>query len=295
MKRFLKIFFSIILIVSICAAGWYFIGYRMVMNRDFMIDRAETVLAEGRTSTALWYYQVAWDLSPNHPETAIGFANAYISDGNYTKAEYTLVSAITAYPEYLDLYLMLSKIYVEQDKLLDAEQMLSRVTNESIQSQLTALRPSAPTISPDSGYYDDTIEVALSYEGGTAYMTIDGRYPSLGEDAYTAPAELPTEASTVNAIVVSDDGLVSPLAVSGYTIGGIVEPVTFQDAAVEETVRTLLDIGYGSQVLTSHMWSLTQLELPSTITTLEDLTICKNLTSLTIHDVYGIDFSILEA
>ncbi|MFI3312810.1 MAG: leucine-rich repeat protein [Eubacteriales bacterium] len=293
MKRVLKFILSFILIAAICVAGWYFIGYRMLMNRQFMVAQAESLLADNRISTGLMCYEYAWNLNPNHPDTAVGLANAYITDDNYTKAEYTLVSAITAHPDVLELYLELSKVYVAQDKLLDAEQMLSRVTNESIQTQLTALRPAAPTISPDSGYYEDIIEVALSYDGGTAYMTIDGRYPSLNGDVYTAPMELPTEASTANAIVVSDDGLVSTLSTSGYTIGGIVEPVTFQDPVVEETIRTLLNLGEGTEVLTSHMWSLAQLELPSNITTLDDLVICKNLTSLTIHEVYGIDFSML--
>jgi hypothetical protein len=58
-----------------------------------------------------------------------------------------------AHPEYPDLYIALSKTYVAQDKLLDAEQMLSRITNDIRQGQDARLSSPqhAPSVSPDSG------------------------------------------------------------------------------------------------------------------------------------------------
>lgn len=66
--------------------------------------------------------------APKDADLAIRLADAYKKSGNYTKAEYTLVSAITQIPDSVQLYVALSKTYVEQDKLLDAETMLGRIT-----------------------------------------------------------------------------------------------------------------------------------------------------------------------
>lgn len=295
MKHVLKILIPLVLVVVLIAgAAWYFLSFRPDLTCDFYVNRAEAAISQGRYSRAVKYYSRAWELYPEDASLAISLANAYKLDDNYTKAEYTLVSAITEMPDCLDLYLALSKTYVEQDKLLDADQMLSRTSNESIQAQLDEMRPDAPVIQPESGYYSEYIDVSLSYSGDAAYLSTDGAYPSLDGDLYTGPVTLDAGESTVVAIVVSEDGLVSKATTAGYTIGGVIEEYTFTDPAVETAVRTILGKEDGEAVMTNEMWSLTTLELTSDVRDLSDLSICRGLTSLTVHDVYGIDFSVLS-
>ncbi len=295
MKRALKILIPLCIVVAlICGAAWYFLSYRTDLACDFYVSRAEAAAAQGRYDRAVRLYSRAWDLNAEDPSLAIDLANAYKQAGNYTKAEYTLVSAITLLPDCLDLYLELSRIYVEQNKLLDADQMLSRTANEAIQEQLSALRPDPPEIQPESGSYTEYIDVSLSYADGDAYLAVDGDYPSLETDLYTGPVTLDQGETTVVAMVVAD-GLVSEAVTAGYTIGGIVEEVTFADAGVENAVRTVLGKADGEPVMTNEMWSLTTLELSSDIQELSDLAICYGLTSLTVHDAYGIDFSVLSS
>lgn len=295
MKHVLKVLIPLVLVVAIAAgAAWYFLSYRPDLTCAFYVNRAEAAISQGRYSRAVKCYSRAWDLYPEDTSLAISLANAYKLDGNYTKAEYTLVSAITEMPDCLDLYLALSKTYVEQDKLLDADQMLSRTANEDIQAQLDELRPEAPVIQPESGYYTEYIDVSLSYSGDAAYLSTEGAYPSLDGDLYTGPVTLDAGESTVVAIVVSEDGLVSKAVTAGYTIGGVIEEYTFTDPAVESAVRSILGKEADDPVMTDEMWSLTTLELTSDVRDLSDLSICRGLTNLTIHDVYGIDFSILS-
>ena len=295
MKHVRKVLIPLVLVVAVAAgAAWYFLSYRPDLTCEFYVNRAEAAISQGRYSKAVKYYSRAWDLYPDDASLAIALANAYKLDENYTKAEYTLVSAITEMPDCLDLYLALSKTYVEQDKLLDADQMLSRTANESIQAQLDELRPEAPEIQPESGYYTEYIDVSLSYSGDAAYLSTNGSYPSLDGDLYTGPVTLDAGESTVVAIVVSEDGLVSKAVTAGYTIGGVIEEYTFTDPAVETAVRTVLGKEDGEPVMTNEMWTLTDLELTSDVRDLSDLSICRGLTSLTLHEVYGIDFSVLE-
>lgn len=295
MKHVLKILIPLVLVVAVAAgAAWYFLSYRPDLTCEFYVNRAEAAVSKGRYSKAVKYYTRAWELYPDDVDLAIALANAYKLDDNYTKAEYTLVSAITEMPDCLDLYLALSKTYVEQDKLLDADQMLSRTSNESIQAQLDELRPDPPVIQPESGYYTEYIDVSLSYSGDAAYLSTNGSYPSLDGDLYTGPVTLEAGESTVVAIVVSEDGLVSKAVTAGYTVGGVIEEYTFTDPAVETAVRSVLGKEEGQPVMTNEMWTLTDLELTSDVRDLSDLSICRGLTSLTLHEVYGIDFSVLE-
>lgn len=291
MKKALKIILPLLLAVLICAgAAWYLLLYRPSLTADYYVSRAETAIANGRYDRAITLYTKADELGGSDIEILSALANAYKQSGNYTKSEYTLVRAISAFPEELSLYIALSRVYVEQDKLLDAEQMLSRVANDSIRAQLTELRPEAPVLTPESGYYNDYIDVSVSYSGGSVYLMTGGEYPSL-TSPYTGPITLERGETVVSAIVVSDDGLVSPLTTGGYTIGQVDEPVTFVDAALEATVRELLEKAASDTIMSSELWTITELTLPDDIASLEDLVWFESLESLSGSDLHGIDLS----
>ena len=295
MKRLLKIIIPILLVVLLLAGAILFLlVFRPDITQEFFMDRADAALADGNYSSAVTNYRRAGIVSSDNPELALKLAQAYEGSGNYTKAEYTLVTAITANPEELDLYLALSRVYVAQDKLLDADQMLTRTANETIRAQLQELRPDAPVLQPEPGYYTEYIDVSLSYSGHNAYLSTQGCYPSMEDELYTEPVHLPAGETTMVAIVVSEDGLVSEAVTGTYTIGGVIEEATFADEAVESVVRQTLVKEDGTPVMTNELWSLTTLELNGDVRDLSDLENCTGLTSLTIHDAYGMDFSALS-
>lgn len=295
MKHSLRILLCIFLIAALLVgACWFFLSYRPDLTCSVLENRAAAAVSGGHYRYGVALYSYAWKLSPGDPELAVSLSDAYQHIDNYTKAEYTLVSAISAHPDSIALYEALSKVYVAQDKLLDAQQMLDRVADESVRAQLASLRPAAPVVQPDAGYYTNYVDVSLSYEGGAAYLTTNGDYPSLEKDLYTKPVSLPAGESAVEAVVVSDSGLVSPLAEAGFTIGGVIEPYTFQDAAFEACVRKTLGKGTGETIMTNELWALTKLELTEDVQSLADLAECHGLTSLSMHKTYGVDFSELS-
>ncbi len=294
MKQFLLIFFIVILSLALLGVGLYFMDVPLPLGHDFYANRGAEAMASDNYDTAIARYTRAWESDNSRWDTAIKLGQCYAETDNYTKAEYILVSAITKNPDIVDLYATLSRTYVAQDKLLDAEAMLSRTSSQIVADALEIMRPKAPTISPEAGYYANEIDISLTHADGAAYLSIDGEFPSLATDSYTAPITLPAEESIAIAVVVSDDGLVSPVSTSGYTIGGIVEDVTFRDQALGDFIHETLGLEDSQAVTTEDMWSITQLDLPDTITDLTDLAICRSLTQLSIHNVYGMDFSVLS-
>ena len=184
MKKFFKVLLPVLLVALLLGGGiWYLRNYQGDFFSNFLQRRGDAAMAGEHYTTALRYYRWAWELDDTDPDLAVSLASAYAHTDNYTKAEYTLVNAIAAMPEELQLYLALSETYVAQDKLLDASQLLDRVENESIRTQLTEARPDAPVLTPESGYYSEYISVGLEASSGTAYLSVDGSFPSLEDDA----------------------------------------------------------------------------------------------------------------
>lgn len=295
MKRALKILICLFLAAALLVgACWFFLSYRPDLTCRLLVSQADSAMKSGRYEQAVRLYGRALRLNPADTGLAVDLAEAYQHSGNNTKAEYTLVSAISGHPDVPDLYLALSRVYVAQDKLLDADQMLDRIADESVKAQLDSMRPAAPVIQPESGYYTEYKEVSLSYSGGAAYLRTDGDFPSLQTDLYTAPVKLDAGETSVTAVVVSDDGLVSPVTTAGYTIGGVIEAYTFQDQALESCIRTVLGKRADETIMTNELWALTSLDLSDEVGNLSDLAQCHGLTSLTMHGTYGVDFSVLS-
>ena len=294
MKRTVKIVLPLVLIaVLLIGAGWFFLSFRRDVTATVFGYWGDRFAATGRYERAISCYKAARTFEPDNERIPILLADTYVNAGNYTKAEYTLVSAITQNPDSPALYIALSRAYVAQDKLLDAEQMLSRITSESVREEIDYLRPSAPVISPESGYYSEYIDVAAASAGSSIYLTTDGTFPSLEKDLYTQPVAISGGETTVTALCVGENGLVSPVVYAGYTIGNVVEPVKLADSVLEAYVREQLGKLSGEQLMTDELWTIESLELPEGITTLEDLPRFAGLKSLTMHDLNGLDLSVI--
>ena len=146
MKHTLKILIPILLILALLiGACCFFLIARRDLTESVFTYWGNHFYNNGRYGRAITCYKLAMHFAPKDAELAIWLSNAYKRSGNYTKAEYTLVNAITQSPDAADLYIALSKTYVEQDKLLDAETMLGRITNDAVRTQIDALRPAAPS------------------------------------------------------------------------------------------------------------------------------------------------------
>ena len=282
MKKLIRFLVPLLLIcVLVMSIGWYLFVYDRDFTRDMLLQQARNNDLKGNTSLSSWFYNLAYNYSGQDENVAIELANQYKASGNYTKAEVTLSKAIRA-GATKELYMALCKTYVEQDKLLDAVSMLANITDANIRAQLEELRPTAPKADYDSGYYSQYISVSLSSSEGTIYYTTDGDYPSVNGTTYTEPISLALGETQIYAISVADNGLVSPVTILGYTIGGVIEPAIFMDASMEQAIRTALGCEPDHILYTNDLWQITELEVPSDARTLEDLSYLTFLETLTV-------------
>ncbi len=281
MKRALRIIIPILLTIAIIAcAVWYLMVYDRAFTRDLLLTGARSFEASGNHKIAAWLYDVAYYQSSNEDSVAIELAEQYMAIGNYTKAEYTLSQAISE-KSSAALYRALCATYVKQDKLLDAVTLLDTITDPAIKAELDLARPEMPTVSPAPGFYTQYISVSVSASGGTLYVSADGQYPSIEKPPYSQPVTLPGGETMVYAVVVNDAKLVSPLGKFGYTIGGVIEEVSFADDAMEQAIRTALGVGSSKVLFSDDLWTITEFTVPEGTKDLSDLKHMTYLRTLT--------------
>ncbi|MBQ8236800.1 MAG: leucine-rich repeat domain-containing protein [Oscillospiraceae bacterium] len=284
MKKVLKTLFPVLLVIAIVGMLiWYTFVYDRGFTRDLLLGGARLFSDNGNQSLSSMFYDWAYRHSGQDENVAIELADQYKAAGNYTKAEYTLSGAI-ADGGTSELYIALCKTYVEQDKLLDAVTMLDNIGDPAIKEELAAQRPVIKTISPTPGFYSQYISVTLEASEGVIYYSTS-EYPSIAGTTYTEPLALPNGETTIYAVAVSDSGLVSPLSLLGYTIGGVIEEVTLEDAAIEAEVRRILSLREDEPIYTDDLWEITQFTVPKDAASLADLAKMNYLTTLNASGV----------
>lgn len=262
---------------------WYLFIYDRDFTRDTLLGQARFHDMHGNSRISAMFYDAAYNFSGHDENVAIELANQYKASGNYTKAEYTLTEAIHDGPTK-ELYAALCKIFVEQDKLLDAVNLLNNLSHPQIKEELDALRPSAPKADSEAGFYSQYIKLHLESSGSTIYYTTDGEYPSTAGPVFSDFISMPAGETTIYAIAVDKNGLVSPVSVMGYTITGVIEEVTFTDSAMEAAIRELIGADSDRTIFSNDLWEITEFTAPEGVKTYADLKLLPNLTKLVIQE-----------
>lgn len=301
MKKFFKVLIPIILVIAIIACiGWYLLIYDRDFTRDMLLFGARYFEDQGNHALSSWFYDQAYEQASNNDAVAIELAQQHKLSGNYTKAEYTLTKAISDGAS-TELYVALCKTYAEQDKLLDVVKLLDAVladdspVDPQVRQQLQEMRPAAPVATPDTGFYSQYINATITCESGTLLVNPNGEYPSVYDTPCEGEVELNDGENTIYAIAVSDNGLVSPLSVFGYTIGGVIKEVDITDAAMEEAIRLHLAVDSEKVLYTNDLWSLTYFTVPEGAQDLSALSYMTFMEDLAIESVPAGQLSYLSS
>ncbi len=279
--------------VLLFAAGAYILMFHSQVSVEYYLAKGDAAMENEKYSKAVGYFRSALELAEDDPQISIQLANAYKYSGNYTKAEYTLVRAITADPSRTALYVALSRIYVEQEKFLDADLLLSRASNADVKAELEAMRPAAPVLTPDAGYYSDYITVSASCVAGRIFLSTDGVYPSNESHLYKNPVALEQGETIIYALVVDDSGLTSPIREAAYTVAGVVEPITLSDSGLNTLVRKLLGKGNDDVIMTNELWGIEKMTLTADVKELRQLSHFIGLKELKMNSAAVSDLSVL--
>ena len=317
MKKTLRVILPLLLILTIIvSSAWYLLVYDPDFTRDTILMTAREFDKDGHHKISAFLYDLAYLQSKGGDEVAIELAEHYKSIGNYTKAEYTLSSAISD-GGTVELYIALCKTYVEQDKILDAVNMLANIKDSEIKAQIDALRPPMPKFDPAPGFYSQYITISVTSENSHLFINANGEYPSVYADEERAEAlikyiqngtvssddtldystqasTLPQGETTIYAVSIGENSLVSELAIQGYTIGGVIEEIKLENPELDSHIRTLLNFNAGRVIYSNDLWSITELEFPTYSSVFSDLKHFPYLQKLTISNCADADLSALS-
>lgn len=281
MKTFAR---ALLLILLACAivfgTAWYLLKYDTDFTHDMLLEGARFFEDKNQYAISTWLYDAAFKYSTSVDEISLELAECYWSAGNFTKVERTLFEAIER-GGGAEIYLALSRAFVAQDKLLDALRLIEGIEDPAIRNQLELLRPTAPTASIPSGHYNEYLSLNFAAEAGTIYVSTAAT-PSVRNDLYDAPISLQAGETTLFAVAVSENGLVSPVSKHEYTIKGVIEQVVFSDSAMESAIRQALGIPEGIPVYTNELWELRTLAIPEKARSYADLKYLPFLENLTV-------------
>ncbi len=283
MKKLTRVLVPMLMVLAILASiVWYLFVYDRDFTRDTLLGQARFQDEHGNSRISSLFYDLAYNFSGKDENVAIELASQYISDGNFTKAEYTLTNAINAEPT-VELYTALCQTFVMQDKLMDAVNLLESIRDPQVKAKIDSLRPSAPRTDYPAGYYNQYMDIHLSSTGSSIFYSTE-EYPSVQGPVYDIGISLPAGETTVYTVALADNGLVSPLTVLSYTITGVIEPVEFTDDAMEAAIRELIGAGAEDTVLTSQLWEVKEFTAPDGVSTFADLAQLPYLNKLTIQN-----------
>lgn len=285
MKKTLKIILPIILAIAIVISiGWYFFQYDKAFTRDVLLSWARGFDDSGNYPMAGFFYNMAYRQAGNDDAIAIEIARQYKERGNYTQAENTLSNAISdgGTPE---LYIELCKTYVEQDKLMDAVNMLNTIPDPAIKKKLDSKRPSAPVDKAHpSGNYDEYIALSFSSPDGKVYANFKNQYPSTKKNYHNQPVTLGDGTTVVQTLAVASNGLVSPLRIYSYSVTQVSKAITLEDPAIDRVVRQMLGVDDKYELYTDDLLNFEAFFVPQDAKTLVDLYYMPHLKTLVIKD-----------
>ena len=283
MKTIARIALLLLLVAAIVlGTAWYLLEYDTDFTHDALLYGAQYFEEKGQPAISTFLYDMAYQYGQSIEQIALELAEYYHSIGNYAKVEATLRRAIND-GAGVDIYIALSKIFIEQDKLLDALNLVENVQDEAIRSKLELLRPAAPAPDFPGGHYNEYISVNFLSEGGRVYVA-SAQVPSVNSHLHDTPIDLGTGETHLVSMAVGESGLVSPITEHRYVIIGVVEPVIFADEKMEETIRDMVSIPYGVTVYTNDLWNIRSFTVPNDVSDYSDLKYLTFLESLTIKE-----------
>ncbi len=250
------------------------------------VKQGAKALEEGDLDAAENKYAMALSLKKNDEEIYLGFADVLAEAGNYDRAIEILDEGIDRISGAEALYLRKVQVYVDSGRIGAAADFLDNIENSYINKKLQSQRPADLSYTPAQGKYSTSQDLELiPREKETIYYTVNGEDPTLSSATYKEPIHL-SNTTTVIAIAVSEDKMVSPRLTLNYEIDNANEAVTFEDPTIEQMVRSALDRPSG-RLYAAQLAAVTDLSseyAEGEIRSLKDLELLPSLNSLYLSD-----------
>ena len=227
-------------------------------------------LEEMDYENAILAYTKAIEADPRNAQAyyGLGVANAAIQSPE--NAEAAFLQSLTLDPSGVDAYLSLADLYLQNDRLEEAAELLDQAINQTddqnIQELYDRTQTAPPTFSLEPGSYStyQLVEILPADSGDTIYYTLDGSDPTLESAVYTGPLVLPSGRTEIRAMGVNQLGYQSEIAAAAYTVTAQPKELAFADPWMESYVRTELNLSYRDPITDEDTAQILQIHIVGT-------------------------------
>ncbi len=250
-----------------------FIGYlqfRKAANVRECIEAGNQYLSELDYEQAIASYRQALDIDEKNKEANLGLAEAYDANDMFPYAEAVYTNMLKDDDQQADVYQKLAELYIRQEKLEEARELLEKAVEKVEDEVVTELyyvaRPEPPTVSVDGGTYTERFQLELkpSGERQTIYYTLDGTEPTTDSQVYTTPLILENGVTQLKAIVVNTTGYQSDIASWEYDLQIRDVLVELEEPLIEAIIREKLGLPYDQPIYNDDIERITEVYIVGT-------------------------------
>jgi hypothetical protein len=226
-KKRTQMVVSSLFIVALIAIGVmtgfyvkYTIDTRRANSYDYQLLKAEEAYAGGQIKEAVYYYEKALELEPDHRDIRLKLAQLYFDRKDYDSAQLLYLETLQEDSSNLECYRMLIAIYEQKNRTQDILNLCSNVTDPDILALFSDYLVDDPVFSLDSGFYSEYLSLTItSDDGHQIYYTMDGTDPTVYGRLYKESLELNTMGTyTIRAVCVNAKKLYSNVVDETYVI-----------------------------------------------------------------------------
>lgn len=216
----------LISVLSLCVVIGAILGLKYYQDSvnynsfDYQMEKAEVAYTNNSFDEALEFVNRAISLNGSDLDALVLRAQIYTQNDEDIKAidEYTQI--IQQFPDYVNSYGALIKLYESEGSLDKIKELLDSCNSDKIREMYVQYICAKPEFSVRPGSYSE--EQAIELKGAQTtdiiYYTLNGSEPDRLSKKYLSPIVLTEGETCIKAIAINDKGIKSDVSEAVYTV-----------------------------------------------------------------------------
>lgn len=211
-RNVLLVLFFILAAVAGGVAALYFTSYAGIV---YLGNRAFNA---GEYMKATDYFQRAISRNKTKPDAYKGLSKVYIGQNDLSEAESLFLGALEKQPENAELYRAVFEFYLDTKQPMGIPALLSSADSKILE-ELPEYVVSEPEFSLDDKIvFDDVQQLTITSDDGEIRYTADGSLPDTGSTEFKEPIQLSEGTNVIKAIAVNKNGVPSQTVEKQFVI-----------------------------------------------------------------------------